>query len=83
MLQRLLISLFCAFSFMLEAQNLNWEWGSLQRSKGALIGILPAENQQFSTIHASTQLGSSAYTLTQYEQLNGVASTKIKPVSPE
>lgn len=83
MLQRLLMTIFCAFSFMLEAQNLNWEWGALQRSKGALVRVLPAENQQFSTIHASTQLGSSAYTLTQYEQLNGVASTKIKPVSPE
>jgi hypothetical protein len=83
MLRRLLISLFCAFCFMLQAQNLNWEWGALQRSKGALIGILPAENQQFSTIHASNQLGSSSYTLTQYEQLNSITSTKIKPVSPE
>lgn len=83
MLARLLISLFCAFSFMLDAQNLNWQWGALQRSKGALVSILPADNQQFSTIHANNQFGSSSYTLTQYEQLNGAESTKIKPVSSE
>ena len=83
MLPRLLNAFFCALSFVSAAQNLDCQWGALQRNKGSLISILPAENQQFSTIHASSQLGSSAYTLSQYEQLNGLASTKIKPVSPE
>jgi hypothetical protein len=79
----LLFALFCAFSFTLKAQNLNWQWGALQRSKGSLISILPDQKLQFSTIHSSHQLGGSYFTLTQYEQLDGQASTKIKPVSPE
>jgi hypothetical protein len=83
MLSRLLIALFCACSFILEAQNLDWQWGALQRSKGSLISVLPADNQQFSTIHASSQLGGGSFTLTQYTQLSSEASTKIKPVSPE
>ncbi len=83
MLQRLLLVVFCACSFILHAQHLNWQWGELQRSKGSLISILPAADQQFSTIHANSQLGGGSYTLTQYAQLNNEASTKIKPVSPE
>lgn len=80
---RLLIAIFCAFSFTLKAQNLNWQWGALQRSKGNLISVLPDQNQEFSTIHSNNQLGGSSFILTQYEQLDGQASTKIKPVSPE
>ena len=83
MLPRLLLAFFCALSFVSAAQNLNWQWGALQRSKGSLISVLPADNQQFSTIHASSQLGGGSFTLTQYAQLNSEASTKIKPVSPE
>ena len=48
MLSRLLIVLFCACSCILQAQKLDWQWGALQRSKGNLISVLPADNQQFS-----------------------------------
>jgi hypothetical protein len=64
-------------------QQLNWQWGTLQRSKGALVSIIPGQAQQFSTIHATNQLGGGSFALSQYEQLTAVASTKIKPVSPE
>ncbi len=82
MLWRLLLVLFVCSHSTLNGQELNWQWGTLQRSKGALLSILPDQNQQFSTIHTNNQLGGS-FKLTRYEQLNSEASTKIKPVSPE
>jgi hypothetical protein len=83
MLQRLLLALFCSFTFLSIAQNLNWQWGELTRSKGQLISIMTDQNQQFSTIHATNQLGSAGFQLTQFEQLNPVIGTRVKPVSPE
>ena len=83
MLQRLLLALFCSLTFLSSAQNLNWQWGELTRSKGQLISIMTDQNQQFSTVHATNQLGSAGFQLTQFEQLNPVNGTRVKPVSPE
>lgn len=67
----------------INAQNLNWQWGELQRSKGQLISILSDEKDQFSSIHSNTQLGGSSYLLTQYIALNAQSDMRIKPVSPQ
>lgn len=65
------------------AQNLNWQWGEFQRGKGQLIAIMPGQQKTFSTIHATNQLGGGNNVLSQYELLQPVSSTRIKPVSPE
>lgn len=83
MLQHLLLAVFCSFTFLLNAQNLNWQWGELTRSKGQLLSILPDQNKTFSTLHVTNQLGGAGFHLTQFEQLNPTGSTRIKPVSPE
>jgi hypothetical protein len=83
-MSRLLIFCFLiALDLICFGQQLNWQWGELQRSKGALISILPDRAQQFSSIHATNQLGGGSFALSQYEQLAAISSTKIKPVSSE
>ena len=83
MQQALYFAFLLAFSFALNAQELNWEWGQLQRNKGQLLSILADQNQQFSTIHATSQFGGSGFQLTQFEQLNPTIGTKVKPITPE
>ncbi len=56
MQQALYFAFLSAFSFALNAQELNWQWGQLQRNKGQLLSILADQNQQFSSIHATSQL---------------------------
>ena len=81
--QALFFACLFAFSSFLNAQELNWQWGELQRNKGQLLSILADQNQEFSTIHATNQLGGSGFQLTQFEQLNPTNGTKVKPVTPE
>jgi hypothetical protein len=81
-LRTTLLIFICCYSF-LEAQQLNWQWGNLLRNKGSLVRILPDQKQQFSAIHYNNQLAGGGYALTQYSEFDAVASTKIKPVSPE
>lgn len=83
MFWRLLLILFMLCQSTLNGQQLNWEWGSLQRGSGTLMHILAHQQQQFSTLHATNQLGGSSFALTQYEALTPTSSTKIKPVTSE
>lgn len=67
----------------INAQNLNWQWGELQRSKGVLRELLTDTNGNFSAIYSNNQLQGSVIQLTQYEALNAVQSFRIKPVTPQ
>lgn len=70
-------------SLLLNAQDLNWQWGELQRNKGQLLSIMMGQNNSFSTLHSSSQLGSANYQLTQFEQFSPFNSVRIKPISQE
>lgn len=78
-----LLSLILFCSLTLHAQQLDWQWGNFQRSKGRLISIMAGQNSAFSTIHSVNSLSASNNALTLYEDLQAVASQRIKPVSPE
>lgn len=83
MLVRIIIAFVCTCPFWSSAQNLNWQWGNLSRNSGQLLSILSDDQQQFSTVHTTNQLGGSGFQLTQFEQLNAVNQTRFKPVSPQ
>lgn len=66
-----------------KGQQIDWQWGNFQRSKGRLIDILPGQNNAFSTIHSVNNLSGGNNSLTLFENMQAIANERIKPVTME
>ncbi|MBM3186927.1 MAG: hypothetical protein FJZ67_11565, partial [Bacteroidetes bacterium] len=77
----LLITLFLLINRFITAQEFPISWGTLERSNGSLIEILPRTNTDFYTLRWSGGRTFGSYRISNHENLSFIENQRIKQVA--